>query len=162
MTKIKFVNIHKKSPSIEGDNISFSDGDFYFIGLNGASKAVIPHELAYTLIFPSFSCFVLISQSVILGEGERKIILKTTIGGHGIVRGLLIVAGMFSLSPCKVVGRSYFKDINAVRISIMPYIQKLFYRILSPLFYKRGDNSPLILSACVSVQGLARNYHHQS
>lgn len=76
-TKISFVfgeNIFgknaQKSRSIERDFVGFAYRHFDGFGFSLAVKSVISDKLAYALILPSLAGFVLIPQSIVLGERE--------------------------------------------------------------------------------------------
>lgn len=118
--------MHKKSRSIERDFVGFAYRHFDGFGLSLAVKSVISDKLAYALVLPPLAGLVLVSQSVILGERERKIIDELTARRHGVVGAFLIVAVMFLAAAVKVVCRAYFKNEIAVLVDIMTDIQKLF------------------------------------
>lgn len=111
--------MHKKSGSIEPDFVGFAYRHFDGFGLLFAIKSVISDKLAYTLVLPSLAGLVLISQSVILREGKRKVIDELTAGRHGIVRAFLIVAVMFLAAAVKVVCRAYLENEIAVLVDIV-------------------------------------------
>lgn len=111
--------MHKKSGSIEPDFIGFANRHFDDFGFLFAIKSVISDKLAYAFILPSLAGFIFISQSVILGERERKIIGKFTTGRHSVVRAFLIVAVMFFAAAVKVVCCAYFKNKIAIFVDIM-------------------------------------------
>lgn len=111
--------MHKKSGSIEPDFIGFAYRHFDDFGLLFAIKSVISDKFAYALILPSLAGLVLISQSVILGERERKIIDKFTAGRHGVVGAFLIVAVVFLAAAVKVVCCAYLENEIAVLVDIM-------------------------------------------
>lgn len=118
--------MHKKSRSTERDFVGFAYRHFDGFGFALAVKSVISDELAYALVLPPLAGLVLVSQSVILGERERKVIDELTARRHGIVGAFLIVAVMFLAAAVKVVCRAYFKNEIAVLVDIMTDIQKLF------------------------------------
>lgn len=95
--------MHKKSRSIERDFVGFAYRHFDGFRFLFAEKSVISDKLAYALILPPFAGLVLISQSVILGERERKVIDELTARRHSVVRAFLIVAVVFHSSAVKVV-----------------------------------------------------------
>lgn len=111
--------MHKKSRSIERDFVGFAYRHFDGFGFLFAIKSVISDKLAYTLVLPSLAGLVLISQSVILGEGERKVIDELTARRHGVVGAFLVVAVMFFAAAVKVVCRAYFENEIAVSVDIM-------------------------------------------
>lgn len=111
--------MHKKSGSIEPDFVGFAYCYFDDFGLLFAIKSVISDKLAYALILPSLAGLVLISQSVILGERERKVIDEFPAGRHGIVGAFLIVAVVFLAAAVKVVCRAYLENKIAVPVDIM-------------------------------------------
>lgn len=111
--------MHKKSGSIEPDFVGFAYRHFDGFGLLFAIKSVISDELAYALVLPPLTGLVLISQSVILGERERKIIDELAAGRHSVVGAFLIVAVVFFAAAVKVVCRAYFENKIAVLVDIM-------------------------------------------
>ena len=111
--------MHKKSGSIEPDFVGFAYCHFDGFGLLFAIKSVISDKLAYALILPSLAGLVLISQSVILGERERKVIDELTVRRHGVIGAFLIVAVMFLTAAVKVVCRTYLENEIAVPVDIM-------------------------------------------
>lgn len=111
--------MHKKSRSIERDFVGFAYRHFDGFGLLFAIKSVISDKLAYALVLPSLAGLVLISQSVILGERERKIIDELTARRHGVVWAFLVVAVMFFAAAVKVICSAYFKNEIAVPVDIM-------------------------------------------
>lgn len=111
--------MHKKSGSIEPDFVGFAYRHFDGFGLALAVKSVISDKLAYTLVLPPLAGLVLISQSVILGERERKVIDELTAGRHGVVGAFLIVAVVFLAAAVKVVCRAHLENIIAVLVDIM-------------------------------------------
>ena len=133
--------MHKKSRSIERDFIGFAYRHFDGFGLLFAIKSIISDKLAYALILPPFAGLVLISQSVIFGERERKVIDELTARRHGVVGAFLIVAVMFHSSAVKVVRCADFQHIVSIFVDIMTDIQKLFRslcRMLSLLSGRGG------------------------
>lgn len=113
------VKMHKKSGSIEPDFVGFAYRHFDDFGLLFAIKSVISDKLAYALVLPSLAGLVLISQSVILGERERKVIDELTAGWHGEVWAFLITAIMFLAAAVKVVCRAYLENKIAVPVDIV-------------------------------------------
>lgn len=111
--------MHKKSGSIEPDFVGFAYRHFDGFGLLFAIKSVISDKLAYALVLPSLAGLVLISQSIILGERERKIIDELTARRHGVVWAFLIVAVVFLAAAVKVVCRAYLENKIAVLVDIV-------------------------------------------
>jgi len=111
--------MHKKSRSIERDFVGFAYRHFDGFGLALAVKSVISDKLAYTLVLPPLAGLVLISQSVILGERERKVIDELTARRHSVVGAFLIVAVVFLAAAVKVVCRAYLENEIAVLVDIM-------------------------------------------
>ena len=111
--------MHKKSGSIEPDFVGFAYRHFDDFGLPFAIKSVISDKLAYAFILPSLAGLVLISQSVILGERERKVIDEFTAGRHGEVWAFLIIAIMFLAAAVKVVCSAYLENKIAVLVDIV-------------------------------------------
>jgi hypothetical protein len=111
--------MHKKSRSIERDFIGFAYRHFDGFRLSLAVKSVISDKLAYTLVLPPLAGLVLVSQSVILGERERKVIDELAARRHGVVRTFLIVAVVFLAAAVKVVCRAYLENEIAVLVDIM-------------------------------------------
>lgn len=111
--------MHKKSGSIEPDFVGFAYRHFDGFGFLFAIKSVISDKLAYALVLPSLAGLVLISQSVILGERERKVIDELTAGWHGVVRAFLIVAVVLFAAAVKVVCRAYLENEIAILVDIM-------------------------------------------
>lgn len=111
--------MHKKSGSIEPDFVGFAYRHFDDFGLLFAIKSVISDKLAYALVLPSLAGLILISQSVILGERERKVIDELTAGRHGEVWAFLITAIMFLAAAVKVVGSAYLENKIAVLVGIV-------------------------------------------
>lgn len=111
--------MHKKSGSIEPDFVGFAYRHFDGFGLLFAIKSVISDKLAYALVLPSLAGLVLISQSVIFGERERKIIDELAARRHSVVGAFLIVAVVFLAAAVKVVCRAYFENKIAVLVDIV-------------------------------------------
>lgn len=111
--------MHKKSRSIERDFVGFAYRHFDGFGLALAVKSVISDKLAYALVLPPLAGLVLVSQSVILGERERKVIDELTARRHGVVGAFLIVAVVFLAAAVKVVCRAYLENKIAVLVDIM-------------------------------------------
>lgn len=111
--------MHKKSGSIEPDFVGFAYRHFDGFGLLFAIKSVISDKLAYALVLPSLAGLVLISQGVILGERERKVIDELTAGRHGVVRAFLIVAVVFFAAAVKVICSAYLENEIAVLVDIV-------------------------------------------
>lgn len=104
---------------VQMDEIGFANCDRYSIRFDGAVKAVVSDEPPEPGSFPDFPVNVLISQSVILGQGFVPVVHKHAFGRHGVLSGFAIVAGMFCGSAVKVVCRADFQDISALGIDIM-------------------------------------------
>lgn len=111
--------MHKKSGSIEPDFVGFAYRHFDGFGLLFAIKSVISDKLAYALVLPSLAGLVLISQSVILRERERKIIDELTARRHGVVGAFLIIAVVFLTAAVKVICSAYLENEIAVPVDIM-------------------------------------------
>lgn len=111
--------MHKKSGSIEPDFVGFAYRHFDGFGFLFAIKSVISDKLAYALVLPFLAGLVLISQSVILGERERKIIDELAARRHGVVRAFLIVAVVFFAAAVKVICSTYLENKIAVPVDIM-------------------------------------------
>ena len=111
--------MHKKSGSIEPDFVGFAYRHFDGFGLLFAIKSVISDKLAYALVLPSLAGLVLISQSVILGERERKVIDELAAGRHGVVWAFLLIAVVFLAAAVKVVCRAYLENKIAVLVDIV-------------------------------------------
>lgn len=111
--------MYKKSGSIEPDFVGFAYRHFDGFGFLFAIKSVISDKLAYALVLPSLAGLVLISQSVILGERERKVVDELTSGRHGVVGAFLIVAVVFLAAAVKVVCSAYLENEIAVPVDIM-------------------------------------------
>ena len=116
---MSLVKMHKKSGSIEPDFVGFAYRHFDGFGLLFAIKSVISDKLAYALVLPSLAGLILISQSVILGERERKVIDELATRRHGIVGTFLIAAIMFFAAAVKVICSTYFENKIAVPVDIM-------------------------------------------
>lgn len=111
--------MHKKSGSIEPDFVGFAYRHFDDFGLALAIKSVISDKLAYALVLPSLAGLVLISQSVILGERERKVVDELTAGRHSVVGAFLIVAVMLFAAALKVICSAYLENEIAVLVDIV-------------------------------------------
>ena len=111
--------MHKKSGSIEPDFIGFAYRHFDGFGLLFAIKSVISDKLTYALVLPPLAGLILISQGVILGERERKIINELAARRHGEVWAFLIIAIMFLATALKVVCSAYLENKIAVPVDIM-------------------------------------------
>lgn len=111
--------MHKKSGSIEPDFVGFAYRHFDGFGFLFAIKSVISDKLAYALILPPLAGLILISQSIILRERERKVIDELTARWHGVVGTFLIVAIMLFPTAVKVVCRAYLENKIAVLVDIM-------------------------------------------
>lgn len=111
--------MHKKSGSIEPDFVGFAYRHFDGFGLLFAIKSVISDKLAYALVLPSLAGLVLISQSIILGERERKIIDELTARRHGVAWAFLIIAVVFLAAAVKVVCRTHLENKIAVLVDIV-------------------------------------------
>lgn len=111
--------MHKKSGSIEPDFVGFAYRHFDGFGLLFAIKSVISDKLAYALVLPPLAGLVLISQSVILGKRERKIIDELAVRRHGVVRAFLIIAVVFLAAAVKVICSAYLENKIAVPVDIM-------------------------------------------
>ena len=113
------VKMHKKSGSIEPDFVGFAYRHFDDFGLLFAIKSVISDKLAYALVLPSLAGFILISQGVILGERERKVIDEFAARRHGVVGTFLITAVMLLTTAVKVVCGAYLENEIAVPVDIV-------------------------------------------
>ena len=111
--------MHKKSGSIEPDFVGFAYRHFDGFGFLFAIESVISDKLPYALVLPSLAGFILISQSVILGERERKVIDEFTTRRHGVVGTFLIAAVMLFTTAVKVICSTYFENEIAVPVDIM-------------------------------------------
>ena len=111
--------MHKKSGSIEPDFVGFAYRHFDGFGFLFAIKSVISDKLAYTLVLPSLAGFILISQGVILGERERKVIDEFAARRHGVVGTFLITAVMLLTTAVKVVCGAYLENEIAVPVDIV-------------------------------------------
>lgn len=111
--------MHKKSGSIEPDFVGFAYRHLDGFGLLFAIKSVISDKLAYTLVLPSLAGLVLISQSVIFGKRERKVIDELAARRHGVVGAFLIVAVVFLAAAVKVICSAYLENEIAVPVDIM-------------------------------------------
>lgn len=120
MTKKIPLALHQR------DSIGFANGNCYHVGFFLTEKSVVPDETPNSHILPSCPVCVLISQSIILGKRTPPIIDKTGIFRHGKLTGFLVIPCMLCGSTLQVVCRSYFQDITAFCVHIMPHIQKLF------------------------------------
>lgn len=123
-----FVQNDEKNPAglHQRDSIGFANGNCYHVGLFLTKKSVVPDETPNSHILPSCPVCVLISQSIILGKRTPPIIDKTGIFRHGKLTGFLVIPCMFCGSALQVVCCSYFQDITAFCVHIMPHIQKFF------------------------------------
>lgn len=111
--------MHKKSGSIEPDFVGFAYRYFDGFGLLFAIKSVISDKLTYALVLPSLAGLILISQGVILGERERKIINELAARRHGEVWAFFIIAVMLFAAALKVVCSAYLENKIAVLVDIV-------------------------------------------
>src|SRR5699024_9282312 len=88
-------NNQKLSPSLEGDCISFTNGDLYRNRLFFTQKSVISDKLPNTHILPGCPVFVFIAYSIIAAQRQKPIIDETVGERHLVILGTSIISCVF-------------------------------------------------------------------